>query len=74
MKKIMIKLFLITSTIGFWYLILPSHYLTLIAYLCISMIVAIPTLKVIDLIVSTIIWFLRKRYHWARKLFTDPRY
>ena len=73
MKRLLVKLFLITSSIGFWYMILPDHYLTLIFYLISAMLIMIPVLAVLNYVVSALVMFLRKRYTWARRIFIDPR-
>ena len=73
MRNIIRKAFVTISTIGFWYLILPDHYLTLILYLSVSMIIAIPVLAILNYCISYLVIALRKRYTWARKVFINPR-
>ena len=67
--KILFKCLTVVSAIGFWYVILPSHWHELILTMIIALPIMIIVFVVMERIIALIVTRLRKKYKWAKRLF-----
>ena len=67
--NILVKSFTILSALGFWYVILPSHWQQLVLTMIIAMPLMIVVFVVMERIIALIVTRLRKKYKWAKRLF-----
>lgn len=72
MMKALFTLFLYVSTISFWYMTLTEHQLLFILSVPIWTLIAIFIFVITFYIVNIIVRILRKRYRWARRVFSYP--
>ena len=66
-------LFLWGSAIGFWYMVMPVHYVDLIIKLVTWGIIFGIAFVIIGNIVGLLVTILRRRYNWAKIVFNNPR-
>ena len=66
-------LFLWGSAIGFWYMIMPSHYIDLIISMITWGIIFGIAFVIIGNLVGFTVGLLYKRFKWARIVFNNPR-
>ena len=66
-------LFVWCSAIGFWYMIMPVHYVDLIIKMITLAIVFGIAFIIIGNVVGFIVSLLYKRYKWAKIVFTNPK-
>ena len=66
-------LFLWGSAIGFWYMVMPVHYVDLIIKMVTWGIIFGIAFVIIGNIVGLLVTILRKRYSWAKIVFNNPR-
>ena len=66
-------LFLWGSAIGFWYMVMPVHYVDLIIKMVTWGIIFGIAFVIIGNIVGLLVTILRKRYNWAKIVFNNPR-
>ena len=75
MIKPLFRLFIFISGLGFWYLVLPTSYLTFILYSLLYIVIGIPLYLAAFYLQVAIIRTLRKKSRLMRKLIiTPPRY
>ena len=67
------KAFLYASAVGFWYLIMPDHYIQLITNIIIYGIIAMIFMVICTNVIAMAIKILRKRFKWGRRLFRNPQ-
>lgn len=67
-----IRLFILMSAIGYWYIILPQHYIALILHLFLWSTVLLVSFWILGNLTTVAIKRLRRRYKWARELFINP--
>jgi len=72
--KSLVKLFTFLSCLGFWYLILPTSYLTFILWTVLYIVVGIPLYLTAFYLQVIIVRTLRKKSKFCRKLIINPRY
>ena len=66
-------LFLWGSAIGFWYMVMPVHYVDLIIKMVTWGIIFGIAFVIIGNIVGLLVTILRRRYNWAKIVFNNPR-
>lgn len=72
MIKAISKVFIIASSLGFWYLILPTSYLSFILWSMIYIVVGIPLYLTAFYLQVAMVRTLRKRSKTLRKLIINP--
>lgn len=60
------------SALGFWYLVMPDHWVKLIMMMVIFGIIFGISFIIIGNIVNYVIKRLRRRYKWAKQVFINP--
>ena len=66
-------LFLWGSAIGFWYMIMPKHYIDIIVQMITWGIIFAIAFVIVGNLMSGLVRLLYKRFSWARWVFTNPR-
>jgi hypothetical protein len=65
-------LFIWCSAIGFWYMVMPVHYIDLIVRMITFGIIFGIAFIIIGNVVAFTVSLLHKRYKWARVVFNNP--
>ena len=67
--KFLVKCFTIASAIGFWYVLLPSHWQALLGTMIIALPIWFVIFVVMERIMAYIVTRIRKKYKCAKRLF-----